>query len=514
MRLKKRFLFILIIGIILIFLILKNSTKHEENVLRIAITSFPETLDAMIRSEYFTNLVTDQLYSKLFDTNSEDESFEQIGKSWTNVSDSLVVIYLNNNNYFHNGDEITAYDVKASIERFINNPKSISRGLVQVDSIEIVDKYSLKIYHDKEFPPFRILFNIPIYSKKQISSFSESFINLNPVGSGNYYLYSGNNDIIVLKKNPYKKGIEKLFNEIKLYRIPSKDEQVNKMLNNEIDFIINPPFERFSVLNTNSNISIISKTSAVTLYMPLDIHSPNLKENKNGKNPLQDVRVRKAIWHCFDTQSFINDKLVGMADHLAFPWPKYVSDANSQISLPDYNISLSNKLLSETPWKEGFNLKIYCIENKFNGDIELGEFIRKSLKQINITANIYYFPSEKFYEAVENDKVSCFVTGYSTTSKVADGPLYSLFYYSDIARGNMNRLNINIPQLNELINQSRKMSDNDFRKNEVLNKASQLIYDGVYIIPFYSPTDNYAIHKKILWKKTKNDLRLNDLQKK
>lgn len=493
---------------------IKNSTKTEDNVLRIAVTSFPETLDAMVRAEYFTNLVTDQLYSKLFDTNSDDESFEQIGKSWSNISDSLIVIYLNNDMYFHNGDKITAYDVKASIERFIKNPKSISRGLVQVDSMEVIDDYSLKIYHDKDFPPFRILFNIPIYSKKQISNFSDSFINSNPVGSGNYYLYSANNDIIVLKRNPYKKGLNKLFKEIKLYRIPSKDEQVNKMLNNEIDFIINPPFERFSVLNNIENISIVSKTSAVTMYMPLDINSAVLKENKNIKNPLQDLRVRKAIWHCFDTHTFINDKLAGMADPLAFPWPKYVSDANSLVKIPEYNVSYSKELLSETPWKNGFNLKIYCIENKYNGDIELGEFIRNSLKQININANLYYYPSEKFYEAVENDKVSCFVTGYSTTSKVADGPLYSLFYKSDNTRGNMNRLNFNLPELNDLIDQARKLSDNDFRKNELLNKASQMIYDGVYIIPFYSPTDNYAIHKKILWKKTKNDLKLDDLQRK
>src|SRR5882724_11524308 len=79
------------------------------------------------------------------------ERWEQAadGKSWT--------FYLRKGLRFHNGDPVTAQDVKFSLER-VMSPESISSGAAAlrraVDRIEVVDDLTVRVYTKGVIPQF------------------------------------------------------------------------------------------------------------------------------------------------------------------------------------------------------------------------------------------------------------------------------------------------------------------------------------------------------------------------
>jgi peptide/nickel transport system substrate-binding protein len=513
---KKSILFLVISLSLLSFLLIFSYITYlgKNSQVRVALSSFPETFDAMTRAEYFTNLVNDEIYSTLFDVNG-DKFYGLIGQSWQNLSDSLMVIHLKRDMYFHNGDPITATDVKASLERALTFPKSLIKNLVEVDSIKITDPYTLEIYHPNTLEIYRLLLSVKIYSYKHIQFSNEDFQKNQLICSGLYYLYSANDNLIVLKRNPYWKIKENdLFKEIKLYRIPDKDKQTNQLLNGELDFIINPPFERFSVIENRSDLLIIGKKSNVSMYMMMDIMNEKRPGMPQQRNPFKDKRVRQAIWHALDMQTFIKERLNNYGETLTYPWLNSISGVNSLLKPYKYDTQKSKELLKEAGYESGFPLKIYCVENKYNGDVELGEYVKTALYQIGIKAEVYFLPTEKFFDYIENNPVSCYIAGYSSTSDTPDGPLYSLTYKSIRVKGNLNRLNIEIPYLNNLIDSAKKLPNTDNAKFQINQIASQYMYDEALIIPLYAPTDNFALNRKVKWHPVNKEFKLSHLKRK
>src|SRR5258705_6614654 len=79
------------------------------------------------------------------------------GQSWT--------FYLRKGQRFHNGDPVTAQDVKFSLER-VMSPESISSGAAAlrraIDPIEVVDDLTVRVYTKGVIPQFAAKLSHPV----------------------------------------------------------------------------------------------------------------------------------------------------------------------------------------------------------------------------------------------------------------------------------------------------------------------------------------------------------------
>src|SRR5262245_20917198 len=115
------------------------------------------------------------------------ERWEQAadGKSWT--------FYLRKGLRFHNGDPVTAQDVKFSLER-VMSPESISSGAAAlgraVDRIEVVDDLTVRVYTKGVIPQFAASLSRAVFMegsvmpKKYIEKIGAKGFRDKPVGSG------------------------------------------------------------------------------------------------------------------------------------------------------------------------------------------------------------------------------------------------------------------------------------------------------------------------------------------
>src|SRR2546428_7634485 len=107
------------------------------------------------------------------------------GKSW--------VFYLRKNQRFHNGDPVTAHDVKFSLER-VRRPESMSSGAAAlrraVDHIDVVDDLTVRVYTKGVIPQFAASLSRAVFMegsvmpKKYIETIGAKGFRDKPVGSG------------------------------------------------------------------------------------------------------------------------------------------------------------------------------------------------------------------------------------------------------------------------------------------------------------------------------------------
>src|SRR2546426_510207 len=107
------------------------------------------------------------------------------GRSWT--------FYLRKGQRFHNGDPVTAHDVKFSLER-VMSPESISSGAAAlrraVDRIEVVDDLTVRVYTKGVIPQFAASLSRAVFMegsvmpKKYIETVGAKGFRDKPIGSG------------------------------------------------------------------------------------------------------------------------------------------------------------------------------------------------------------------------------------------------------------------------------------------------------------------------------------------
>jgi peptide/nickel transport system substrate-binding protein len=166
--------------------------------IRIAMTSLGnETMDPVITSNSGKPLMT-LLYDYVIGVDPDGKLSKNTGvaRDWKLSPDSLsFTIYVRPGVKFHNGDDLTAADVKFSMEQFMSD-RSVSSQKNQmtevIKRIETPDPLTVVIYFKK---PSVVMANFlsrqmgvegSVLPKKYIEKNGAEYFNRNPVGSGPY----------------------------------------------------------------------------------------------------------------------------------------------------------------------------------------------------------------------------------------------------------------------------------------------------------------------------------------
>ena len=132
---------------------------------------------------------------------------ESLAQSWTASADGLVYDFvLRQGVKFHNGDPLTADDVKFSVERYKGAASSTLKA--RIAGIDVVDPHRVRIRLKQPWPDFMTFFGTPatgaawIVPKKYIERVGDDGFKKAPVGAGPYKFVSFNPGIeLVLEAN-------------------------------------------------------------------------------------------------------------------------------------------------------------------------------------------------------------------------------------------------------------------------------------------------------------------------
>lgn len=248
------------------------------------IETAPLTLDPRLASDAASSKISRLLHNGLFRVSERFDLLPDLVEKFESSSPTKYTFHLRKGVLFHDGRELTASDVKFTLE-----------SVLDPSSIRILDPLTLEITLKEPFSPFLSVLTLGIVPAGRGAE----------IGTGPFQLESFRpNAWVRLKKNgayfrdPPK--VEKLVFRI----IPDDNLRILELKNHRIDLLQNnvPP-SLLGLLREDPDL-LIEKTEGMNeTYLGM-----NLK-----KTPLNKRQVRQAIAHALDLPSLMEYRMAGMA---------------------------------------------------------------------------------------------------------------------------------------------------------------------------------------------------------
>lgn len=274
--------------------------------LRVAQGAAPPTLDWQWSTTNATRQVAANIFEGLVAYNERFEIVPMLAESWSISADKLTYTFkLRRGVLFHNGQEMTSGDVKASLERWMKVSPRRS-DLEDLKEIRAVDKYTVQFVLQKKFGGFLAVLGIPsayaVIMPAEIAKDSPGGKLKEVVGTGPFKFADWIPDryIKLVKFDKYKPvstppggfaGRKVAYvNEIQFLPVPEDSVRVAGLETGEFDIIDPVPNVEYGRLSKSTNIGI-------------DIVKPKwmiLSYFNTKMAPMSDVRMRRAILAAID----------------------------------------------------------------------------------------------------------------------------------------------------------------------------------------------------------------------
>jgi peptide/nickel transport system substrate-binding protein len=287
------------------------------------------TLDIHSQNNALGNGVHAAIYDALVYYNSQTFKPEpQLATSWRELSPTQVRFNLRPGVKFSDGTPFSADDVVFSIARAMAKTSNYAVYTQGIDRVVKVNDSTVDFIMKGPNPVLlNQLTELRIMSKawaeknksvepKDIRTKDETFSHRNAMGTGQYMVKEWQPDQkLVLVKNPnYWGKNDSNVTEIIYTPIKSEATRVAALLSGEVDFILDPSPQDLGRLRSNPNLKVIDGVENRTIFFGMDQFRDELPgSNIKGKNPLKDVKVRKALYQAIDINSIQRVTMRGLS---------------------------------------------------------------------------------------------------------------------------------------------------------------------------------------------------------
>ncbi|MCD6266025.1 MAG: ABC transporter substrate-binding protein [Deltaproteobacteria bacterium] len=392
---------------------------------------------------------------------------------------------------FHNGDPLTASDVKFSYDR-MRDPKTkypfrvFYRGIKEV---QVIDDYTVRIITKKPDPvlPARSAFGSFIVPEKYIKEHGDEYFAKHPIGSGRYkFVKWVKNDYVELEANEDYWGdrpatIKKLI----FKTIPETGSRIAALETGEVDIATNVPPFMIPKLKKDPNIDVISGPSGRVIFIGFNLTKPEKAW------PLMKKEVRQAINYAVDKQSLIKYVLMGSGEQLAMPLIPLAFGYDPSIKPYPYDPEKAKKILKEAGYPNGFETEFATGSGRYLMDKQIAEAISGMLAKVGIKARLKVYEWGKYEQVRKAHRVEpLYLLGWGNTMSDADGTLLPLFFSKSKYSNYVN------PTLDKMMLSARYQMDPEKRKAQY-SEILKLIKDEAPWIFLYQQMDNYGVRDTV-----------------
>lgn len=376
-----------------------NATKSDKNITTV-IAEKMKTKDPAMAFDTDTCTILNNINSGLLLMGNFGEILPGVAKSWYLKEDNLTWVFnLRKGAKFHNGIEITADDVKFSLERIldqkldspnswflmeIEGAKEYNNGKTKdVVGIKILDKYRIAIKLANPYSGF--LLNLAQSSCSILSK--EALRKGDFIGCGPYMITDEDNEKYILRAYKDYFGGQPYIDRIDIIY---KDDNVTEgYLNGKYDFGKINGKQLEEVKSKSYRGKIKTKTMMATNFWGFNFKRNTIfSRNKN---------IRKAINYGINRIKIIDEAYRGMGIEAKGIFPPEIID-NDRLPNLSYNKNRAKKILKEEGYyKNKEKLKILTYKENNGKHID---YVIKDLKDIGI--EVECIVAEGDYISVDN----------------------------------------------------------------------------------------------------------------
>ncbi len=396
-----------------------------------------------------------------------------LAESWTVSPDGLTYDFtLRSGVKFHNGETMTADDVKFSFDRYKGAANKLLKDKVR--TVQIVDPLRVRFVLKEPWPDFLTFYASPatgagwIVPKKYVEKVGDDGYKKAPVGAGPYRFVS------------FTPGIELVMEAFDQYwrKSPSVKRLVFKSVTEESTRLAMLKRGEADIVYSvrGALAQELQRTPGLTLK-PTILHGTqwvNFVDQWDPKSPWADKRVRMAANHAIDRNAINQAETLGFSRITASIIPHSFEFA-WQPPLWSYDPAKAKKLLAEAGYPNGFNAGEYSVDSAYTSVVEA---IVNYFSAVGITAKVRPLERAAFFSQFKDKKLRNLVQSGSGAAGnaatrieafvAADG-LYSYGSYPDV----------------EGLFREQAAELDPKRRETILHKLQQLMHDKVMFAPIW-----------------------------
>ena len=283
---------------------------HAATVLRAACvgTSF-QSLDPSKATSAPDFWVLWAMFNGLAKFNADMTIVPDLAESWTNPDPRSWVFSLRRGVRFHDGNEMTADDVKFTFDR-LRDPAFGSPNRTKMDAVQEVrvrDPYTVEIVTAEPFAPLLTYLTntrsgTQIVSRRAVERLGAAAFAKAPVGTGAFRMveWRPNEKITLAAHKDYFGGAPQV-DAIDIPLIAEESTAVNALLAGNVDLIGRAPFDQVQRLERMPNLTVYRSAGMNCRYMALNLRRP----------PFDDLHFRRALSMAFDRNLVVRAVLFG-----------------------------------------------------------------------------------------------------------------------------------------------------------------------------------------------------------
>lgn len=455
-----------------------KSSSGENNSIVVGIQNDLDSLDPHLAETAGTREVMYNVFEGLVKPDKDGNLVSAVASDYKVSEDGTVYTFiLRENVKFHNGETVTAEDVKYSIERNAGmlEEEVLISAFSKIKSVNIVDPSTVEVVlsvADTEFIGYMTVAIIPKDYANQATS---------PVGTGpfKYVSYTPQQSIVMEKFIDYWKVNDSKIQKVEFRIVQNTDSVILDMKAGSIDVYPYLTDSQAEELKSTFNIEAGNSNLAQSLYL------------NNSHEILGNKLVRQALCYAIDRDEIMSivagGKGTKLGSALYSGFGKYYKDVSD---VYNYDVEKAKELLDEAGYKNGFTFTIK-IPSNYQFHVSTGEVIVEQLKKVNITANIELIDWTTWLEDVyKNRNFEATVVGID--AKLAPSDMM-LRYQSDFSK---NYYNFTNKEYDEILALAMETTDEN-KKVEYYHKLQEILANDAAAVYIMDPPTLVAVNKNL-----------------
>jgi peptide/nickel transport system substrate-binding protein len=389
-----------------------------------------------------------------------------LAESWTAAPDGLSHEFvLRKGATFHNGEPVTADDVKFSFERYRGTGASQLKE--HVAGVDVVDAHRVRFRLKRPWPDFLAFYGTPatgaswIVPRKYVEKVGDEGFKKAPIGAGPYKFVSFNPGVeLVLEAHPgyWRKvpSVKRLVFRV----IPDESTRLAMLKNGEVDIAYSIRGALAEELRRTPGLALKATYLQGTFWVLF-------ADQWDAKSPWADRRVRLAASHAMNRKGLIDAESLGFAKMSGSIIPQSFDFYWPAPAPPAYDPARARQLLAEAGYPNGFDAGDYTCDTAYSN---IAETFINDFRSVGMRTRLRPLERAGFFKEYSEKKLRNIIQGssgsYGTAATridafVAGGGAYVYGSYPDIEG---------------LVREQGSILDRK-KREQVLHRIQQLLHD-------------------------------------
>ena len=428
-----------------------------------------------------------------------------LAESWSVTDGTIYTFRLRPDQYWHDGQPVTADDVLFTIS-VLQDPDVFSlpnlASLWRSVQAEKVDDLTVRFILTEPFTPFldyTAIGLLPrhVWGDTPPVELAAGSLDAFPVSNGPMRVTEITADHIRLEPNPFFAESTPYISALEFHFYPDHSSLFPAYINGEIDGISTILPSDLPLAQAREDLQLFSTLIPGNTQIIFNLQNPNLPF-------FQDVKVRQALYYGLNRERLLDEVVGGqgvLANSLLLPenWAY-----NDQLTPYTYDPALANQLLDEAGWidtdgdgvrdKDGRRFEFQLVTSDNITRQVLVERIALEWQALGVLA----VPTQATIQGLVSDLLTPrrFDAALISWETPGDPDPYPLWHSTKAEGGGQNYSGWNNEEADLLMVQARSITDEEERK-ELYWRFQQIFLEEVPAILLYHPVYTYGVSERV-----------------